>query len=66
MKTPVGLVTVALTVAILLAVSFLIASGTRGEEPVFGSSAGELEVRTIARGLSNPWALAFLPDGKCW
>src|SRR4029079_10346147 len=24
----------------------------------------ELEVRTIARGLSNPWALAFLPDGK--
>ena len=64
MKTPVGLVTVALMVAILLAVSFLIASGTRGEEPVFGSSAGELEVRTIARGLSNPWALAFLPDGK--
>ncbi|NOJ42296.1 PQQ-dependent sugar dehydrogenase [Bradyrhizobium australiense] len=64
MKTPVGLVTVALTVAILLAVSFLIATGTRGEEPAFDSSAGELEVRTIARGLANPWALAFLPDGK--
>jgi glucose/arabinose dehydrogenase len=64
MKTPVGLVTVALTVAILLAVSFLIATGTRGQEPAFGSSAGELEVRTIARGLANPWALAFLPDGK--
>jgi glucose/arabinose dehydrogenase len=64
MKTPVGLVTVALAVAILLAVSFLIASGTRGEQPVYGSSAGELEVRTIARGLANPWALAFLPDGK--
>src|SRR6267142_5752455 len=63
MKTPVGLVTVALTVATLLAVSFLIATGTRGEEPAFGSSAGELEVRTIARGLVNPWALAFLPDG---
>ncbi|MEH2506286.1 MULTISPECIES: PQQ-dependent sugar dehydrogenase [unclassified Bradyrhizobium] len=63
MKTPVGLVTVALTVAILLAVSFLIATGTRGEEPAFDSSAGELEVRTIARGLVNPWALAFLPNG---
>ncbi|KRQ96220.1 hypothetical protein CQ12_23550 [Bradyrhizobium jicamae] len=64
MKTPVGLVTVALAVAILLAVSFLIATGTRGQEQAFGSSAGELEVRTVARGLVNPWALAFLPDGK--
>ncbi len=64
MKTPVGLVTAALAVAILLAVSFLIATGTRGEQPAFDSSAGELEVRTIARGLVNPWALAFLPDGK--
>ena len=63
MKTPVGLVTVALTVAILLAVSFLIATGTRGQQPTFDSSAGELEVRTIAQGLANPWALAFLPDG---
>ncbi|MCA6114736.1 PQQ-dependent sugar dehydrogenase [Bradyrhizobium sp. WSM 1738] len=63
MKTPVGLVTAALTVAILLALSFLIATGTRGEQPAFDSSAGELEVRTIARGLVNPWALAFLPDG---
>ena len=42
---------------------FLIATGSRGQEPSFGSSAGELEVRTIARGLVNPWALAFLPDG---
>lgn len=64
MKTPVGLVTAALAVAILLTVSFLIATGTRGQEQAFGSSAGELEVRTIARGLANPWALAFLPDGK--
>ena len=64
MKTPVGLVTAALAVAILLAASFLIATGTRGQEQAFGSSAGELEVRTIARGLANPWALAFLADGK--
>src|SRR4030095_8295168 len=63
MKTPVGLVTAAVAVATLRAVSFLIATGTRGEQPAFDSSAGELEVRTVARGLVNPWALAFLPDG---
>jgi hypothetical protein len=32
MKTPVALVTVGLTVAILLAASLLIATGTRGED----------------------------------
>ncbi|MFB9267005.1 hypothetical protein ACFFWD_28250 [Bradyrhizobium erythrophlei] len=32
MKTPVGLVTVTLTVAILLAASLLIVTGTRGED----------------------------------
>jgi len=63
MTTPFGVVTVSLAAAILVAVSSLIATGTRGEQPVFGSSAGELEVRTISRGLVNPWALAFLPDG---
>jgi hypothetical protein len=34
MKTPTALVTAALTAAILLAASFLIATGTRGEGPV--------------------------------
>ena len=64
MKTPVGLVTVALTAAILLTATLVIATGTRGEETEFPSSAGGLEVRTFARGLVNPWSLAFLPDGK--
>ncbi|MDI4238979.1 hypothetical protein AAFX91_37320 [Bradyrhizobium sp. 31Argb] len=32
LKTPVGLVTVGLTVAILLAASLLIVTGTRGED----------------------------------
>src|SRR5215470_16342515 len=63
MKTPVGFVAISLGAAILFAVSSLIATGTRGEGPAYGSSAGELEVRTISRGLVNPWALAFLPDG---
>ncbi|MBR1144777.1 PQQ-dependent sugar dehydrogenase [Bradyrhizobium sp. AUGA SZCCT0431] len=64
MKTPVGLVTVALTAAILLTATLVIATGTRGEETEFPSSAGSLEVRTFARGLVNPWSLAFLPDGR--
>ena len=30
----------------------------------FRSSAGELKVEAVATGLSYPWALAFLPDGR--
>jgi glucose/arabinose dehydrogenase len=63
-KTPVGLVTAALTAATLLAATFLIATGTRGQDTTFASSAGQLEVQTVATGLVHPWALAFLPDGK--
>jgi glucose/arabinose dehydrogenase len=64
MKTPVGLVTIALTAATALTATFLIATGTRGQDTTFASSAGQLEVQTIATGLVHPWALAFLPDGK--
>src|SRR3954463_9201075 len=63
MKTPVVWVTASLTTAIVLTATFLIATVTRGENTSFASSAGELEVRTVATGLSHPWALAFLPDG---
>jgi glucose/arabinose dehydrogenase len=64
MKTPVVVVTAALTTATLLAASFLIATGTRGEDTSFASSAGQLEVQTVASGLVNPWSLAFLPDTR--
>jgi glucose/arabinose dehydrogenase len=30
----------------------------------FKSSAGDLRVETVAKGLVHPWALAFLPDGR--
>jgi aldose sugar dehydrogenase len=30
----------------------------------YPSSAGNLNVETIVRGLERPWGLAFLPDGK--
>jgi glucose/arabinose dehydrogenase len=64
MKTPVVWVTASLAAAIVLMASFLIATGTRGENASFASSAGPLEVQTIATGLVNPWSLAFLPDGR--
>ncbi len=64
MRTPVGLVAAALTAAILVTATLVIATGTRGEETEFPSSAGNLEVRTFARGLAHPWSLAFLPDGR--
>jgi aldose sugar dehydrogenase len=64
MKTPVVVVSAALTAATLLAASFLIATSTRGEDTSFASSAGQLEVQTVASGLVNPWSLAFLPDTR--
>jgi aldose sugar dehydrogenase len=64
MKTPVGLVTFALSAATLLAGSLLFVTGTRGQNTTFQSSAGQLDVQTFASGLVHPWALAFLPDGK--
>jgi glucose/arabinose dehydrogenase len=64
MKTPVVWVTGTLTAAIVLAVSFLIATTGRSEDTSFASSAGPLDVQTFARGLVNPWALAFLPEGR--
>jgi glucose/arabinose dehydrogenase len=63
-KTPVLLVTASLAVATALTATFLIVTGTRGENTSFSSSAGQLEVQTVASGLVNPWSLAFLPDGR--
>ena len=64
MKTPVMWVAATLTAAIVLTATLLIATGTRGENAPFASSAGQLEVQTIATGLVNPWSLAFLPDRR--
>lgn len=64
MKTPVVWVTATLTAAIVITVSFVIATTSRGETTAFASSAGKLDVQTVASGLVDPWALAFMPDGR--
>ncbi|MET0878041.1 MAG: PQQ-dependent sugar dehydrogenase [Tardiphaga sp.] len=64
MKSPVVWVTASLTAAIVVTATFLIATSSRGDDTAFASSAGRLEVQTVAGGLSYPWSLAFLPDGR--
>ena len=38
--------------------------GTPAVAQIFPSSAGNILVETVARGLVHPWSLAFLPDGR--
>ena len=64
MKTPIVWVTATLSAAIAVLTTTFVTTGTRGESTSFTSSAGQLEVQTIASGLVHPWALAFLPDGR--
>src|SRR6266853_5974692 len=42
----------------------LLAPSSVAEAQTFKSSAGDLKVETVVGGLSHPWALAFLPDGR--
>ncbi|MBN9600904.1 MAG: PQQ-dependent sugar dehydrogenase [Afipia sp.] len=64
MKTPNIVVVASLAAATLLTMSLLVTTATRSASAPFDSSAGPLDVDTVARGLEHPWALAFLPDGK--
>src|SRR5262249_26360293 len=46
------------------AVALLAAAALPVQAQTFPASAGNLRVDTVARGLVNPWSIAFLPDGR--
>src|SRR5262245_19726848 len=37
---------------------------TSASAQVFSSSAGDIKVETVARGLEHPWSLALLPNNR--
>lgn len=50
--------------ATLALVSFLLTSPAFAQSGVIKSEKASFRVETVASGLQNPWALAFLPDGR--
>jgi len=50
--------------AIGAALVVVLASGPLQAQHVFKSDLGDIRVDTVVSGLSHPWALAFLPDGR--
>ena len=50
------------TIACAAAVLALGASSAHAQPTA--STAGNIVVETVAKGLDHPWALAFLPDGR--
>lgn len=52
-----------LVFALFAAYGLALAAAAQAQER-YKSSAGELSVETVTKGLANPWGLTFLPDGR--
>ncbi len=48
----------------LAAMVFMVSSGALAQDAVVETEAGPVSVSTVAGGLSHPWGLAFLPEGR--
>jgi glucose/arabinose dehydrogenase len=44
--------------------SLMVAAPALAQDRTIATQAGRLEIRTIAKGLENPWGVAELPDGN--
>jgi glucose/arabinose dehydrogenase len=49
--------------AVALPMAALVAFTAQAQQ-VFRTDSGDIRVETVVSGLSNPWGLAFLPDGR--
>jgi aldose sugar dehydrogenase len=48
----------------LCAIGLAVIASAPAAAQTLRSSAGDIAVQTVARGLDRPWSLAFLPDGR--
>jgi glucose/arabinose dehydrogenase len=52
------------SISIACAAGLVVLGLSPANAQTFHSAAGDLVVQTVASGLSHPWAIAFLPDGR--
>lgn len=51
-------------IALIIGVTALAAGGALAQDTSVQTEAGAISVETLASGLTHPWGMAFLPDGR--